>query len=68
MPETPQTEERIIIGGENEGSPVRSSPSRISSEVLLKFDGKSREVRLPFNLSIAVLVSSALISPTLNSF
>jgi hypothetical protein len=36
--------------------------------VLLKFDGKSREVRLPFNLSIAVLVSSALISPTLNSF
>lgn len=46
MPETPQTEERIIIGGENEGSPVQSSPSRLPSEVLLKFEGKSREVCL----------------------
>lgn len=37
--------ERIIIGGENEPmhSP-RSASSRLSTEVLKKFDGKSREV------------------------
>ncbi|XP_021931921.1 rab11 family-interacting protein 1 isoform X2 [Zootermopsis nevadensis] len=43
MPEIPQTEERIIIGGENEGTAVQSPPSRLAPEVLLKFEGKSRE-------------------------
>lgn len=43
LPETPQTEERIIIGGENEGSPTQSPPSRLPPEVLLRFKGKSRE-------------------------
>ncbi|PNF22192.1 hypothetical protein B7P43_G04937 [Cryptotermes secundus] len=43
LPETPQTEERIIIGGENEGSPTQSPPSRLPPEVLHKFKEKSRE-------------------------
>jgi hypothetical protein len=44
LPEIPHVEERIIIGGENEGSPKQSSPSRLQPEVLHKFQGKSREV------------------------
>jgi hypothetical protein len=46
MPETSQREERIIIGGENGGSPVQSPPGRLPPEVLHKFEGKSREVCL----------------------
>jgi hypothetical protein len=44
MPETPQAEERIIIGGENEGLLIQSPCSRLPPEVLHKFEGKSREV------------------------
>jgi len=43
MTDVPQTEERIIIGGENDAAAVRSPPSRLPSEVLRKFEGKSRE-------------------------
>jgi Rab11 family-interacting protein 1/2/5 len=43
MTDVPQTEERIIIGGENDVVAVRSPPSRLPSEVLRKFEGKSRE-------------------------
>jgi hypothetical protein len=44
LPETPHVEERIIIGGENEGLRTQSPPSRLEPEVLHKFHGKSREV------------------------
>lgn len=39
----PQTEERIIIGRENDVVAVQSPPSRLPSEVLRRFEGKSRE-------------------------
>ena len=45
MPEMPHSEERIIIGGENEVSTISSPLSRLPAEVLSKFEGKSREVR-----------------------
>jgi hypothetical protein len=48
MTDVPQTEERIIIGGENDVAAVRSPPSRLPSEVLRKFEGKSREVSAAF--------------------
>ena len=48
MTDVPQTEERIIIGGENDAAAVRSPPSRLPSEVLRKFEGKSREVSAAF--------------------
>jgi hypothetical protein len=48
MMDVPQTEERIIIGGENDVVAVRSPPSRLPSEVLRKFEGKSREVSAAF--------------------
>ncbi|KAJ9597747.1 hypothetical protein L9F63_011355, partial [Diploptera punctata] len=41
--EMPNSDERIIIGGENEGSSVISPPSRLPPEILNKFEGKSRE-------------------------
>ncbi|PSN34063.1 hypothetical protein C0J52_12824 [Blattella germanica] len=44
LPEIPSSDERIIIGGENEGSPVPpAAPSRIPREVWNKFEGKSKE-------------------------
>jgi hypothetical protein len=48
MTDVPHTEERIIIGGENDVAAVRSPPGRLPSEVLRKFEGKSREVSAPF--------------------
>jgi len=48
MMDVPQTEERIIIGGENDVAAVRSPPGRLPSEVLRKFEGKSREVSAAF--------------------
>jgi hypothetical protein len=48
MVDVPQTEERIIIGGENDVVAVQSPPSRLPSEVLRKFEGKSREVSAAF--------------------
>jgi hypothetical protein len=53
------TEERIIIGGENDAAAVRSPPSRLSSEVLRKFEGKSREVSAAFG-SCPCFISSVL--------
>jgi hypothetical protein len=44
----PQTEERIIIGRENDVVAVQSPPSRLPSEVLRRFEGKSREVSATF--------------------
>jgi hypothetical protein len=36
--------ERIIIGKEKDSSHVQNSHSKLSPEVLQKFDGKSRDV------------------------
>lgn len=38
------TMERIIIGGETEKSPTVNNSSRLSTEILKKYEGKSREV------------------------
>jgi hypothetical protein len=48
MTDIPQAEERIIIGGENDVAVGQWPPSRLPSEVLRKFEGKSREVSAVF--------------------
>jgi hypothetical protein len=72
LPETPQVEERIIIGGENEGFRTQSPHSRLEPEVLHKFHGKSREVGYcVYNTTSlqheATEVTSSIIKSVLNS-
>lgn len=40
--------ERIIIGGENESKIMPFTNNRISSEIMQKFEGKSKEVSFQF--------------------
>jgi hypothetical protein len=61
MADMPQTEERIIIGGENDVA-VQSTPSRLPSEVMRKFEGKSREVSAMFESSLFSQYSAVLAS------
>jgi len=68
MTDVPQTEERIIIGGENDVVVVRSPPSRLPSEVLRKFEGKSREVMQPLVPFIALSVQCCFGSPAPSYF